>query len=283
MKPFVWLLLSSLHLFPCSSDLEIVPWEFLPGRPLLLHSGKKLNFEALPRVYGPRMSFHRAAQSLEKEGTWDSGHVEQYIIRVERGKRSEAQAQLRSILNNRRMHYLPMDAWVIAMSGAEAAAAQHVYGAYGVYKLPADLKVSQSLLSQIEKSGLDHGEKMTRERERGRERSGEPEADRRTSASPTFSVLDVLLGGRNFSAVETAEELRRLLSEGHQEATKGVGRFIRNMRAASPEKLSLDVHSDGLALVARWLSHMQQVVYVEQRPGTAADMLYLLLTCCTGC
>ena len=84
-------------------------------------------------------------QRLAEEAIWDGGHVEQYLVRMERGKRSEAQALLRSMLKDRRTHYLPMDTWVIAMSAREAEAAQHVDGVNGVYKLPANLKISHTL------------------------------------------------------------------------------------------------------------------------------------------
>ena len=56
-----WLLLSCLHLLLCSNELERAPWASLPGRPLLLNLGKGLNIAALPRVYGPLMSFRRYA------------------------------------------------------------------------------------------------------------------------------------------------------------------------------------------------------------------------------
>ena len=185
------------------------------------------------------MNKYRLAQWLAEEATWDSGHVEQYLVRMERGKRSEAHALLRSMLKDRRTHYLPMDTWVIAMSAREAAAAQHVDGVHGVYKLPANLKISHTLLSRAQQSRLHKGDREDAERERGGERGREREqkrsagwaASRRSTNSANrkrqFSVLDVLLGRRNETAAQVVEKWCQLLSAGNDEEEKGVGEFNR--------------------------------------------------------
>ena len=43
------------------------------------------------------------------------GDIQQYLVRVERAKRSKVQTRLRTLLKDRHMHYMPMDSWLITM------------------------------------------------------------------------------------------------------------------------------------------------------------------------